>query len=233
MTPDYWNQESDARTRRRLRGAAKRDGTRVNVLAAHLGLAGVFLLAFAGCSLLPEPQADATRFFVLSTSAAGTPVSASGNAPVVHVRSVELASYIRGRPLIVRRGDNEIEFRDFARWGEPLEAGIARVLREELLARGAARAVVIPGVRAAGPTATFDLSLRVLACEGESDGGVNFRVVWQLSFADAKSVVAARGDFRPSDLKWDGKNEASLAAQLSRAVAGLAAEIAAALEKQR
>jgi uncharacterized lipoprotein YmbA len=201
------------------------------VWALRAWLAGAALVAFAGCSLLPEPQVDTTRFFVLSTSAAGMPAAASGNRPVVHLRQVELASYIRGRPMIVRRGDNEIEFRDFARWGEPLEAGIARVLREELLAQGAARAVIIPGVRAAGPAATFDLSLRVLACEGLADGGVNFRAVWQLSFADAKSIAAARGDYRPTDLKWDGKNEASLAGQLSRAVAGLADDIAGGLKK--
>ena len=99
--------------------------------------------AMAGCSLWPEAQTDPTRFYVLSTGAAA-PTAQSG-APTVQLRSVELASYLRARPVIVRRGNNEIEFREFARWGEPLELGIGRVLREELLARGAASAVFTSG----------------------------------------------------------------------------------------
>ena len=49
--------------------------------------------------------------------------------------------------MIVRRGKNEIEFREFAQWGEPLDLGIGRVLREELVARGAASAVQGAGMR--------------------------------------------------------------------------------------
>ena len=31
-------------------------------------------------------------------------------------------------------GENEVEFRDYRRWAEPLDAGVARVLRARLLA---------------------------------------------------------------------------------------------------
>ncbi len=105
------------------------------------------LLTLSGCNILPEAQADPTRFFVLSTPAVA-PLGSPAKGPTVHLRPVELASYIKAKPIIVRRGDNEIEFREYARWGEPLELGIGRVLREELLARGAARAVLISGLRA-------------------------------------------------------------------------------------
>ena len=187
-------------------------------------------LALTSCSFLPEPQTDPTRFYVLSTEAARSTPPANG--PVVHLREVELASYLRTRPLIVRRGENEIEFREFAVWGEPLELGVARVLREELLARGAASAVVSSSVRRAQGNADLDLSVRVLACEGGPGGTVAFRAVWELATTGAKAAPVARGDYRPTDLRWDGKSEASLAAQLSQAVAGLAAEISAALAKK-
>ena len=111
---------------------------RRSTLAAH-ALATGLLLAGAGCNIVPEPQADPTRYYILSASETnGTP---QAKAPVVYLREVDLASYLRSRPLIVRRGENEIEFREFSRWGEPLELGIARVLREELVARGVASAV--------------------------------------------------------------------------------------------
>ena len=190
------------------------------------------LLAFAGCSILPQAQTDPTRFYVLSTPAAAPAFEPGAKAPAIHLRPVELASYIKSKPLIVRRGDNEIEFREYARWGEPLELGIGRVLREELLARGAAGAVLAAGLRAFNVDYDYELTVHVLTCEGDIDGTVQFRAVWELSTTGVAPKVAARGDYRPTDLKWDVKNESSLVAQLSTAVAGLSGEIAAGLARK-
>ena len=185
------------------------------------------LLLFAGCNIIPEAQIDPTRFYVLSTSAAAAAPAAKG--PTVHLRPVELASYIKAKPMIVRRGDNELEFREYARWGEPLELGIGRVLREELLTRGAAGAVLASGLRAFNVDYDYELSVRVLACEGTTSGGVLFRATWELATTDKAPRVAAHGDFHAAGLKWDGKSDASLAAQLSKAVTDLSAEIATGL----
>lgn len=190
--------------------------------------AGIGLLATAGCQILPEAQSDPTRFYVLATAAAGAAPAAG--TPVVQMRPIEVADYLRARTMVVRRGGNEIEFREFARWGEPLEAGVARVLREELLSRGAAGAVLLSGARREPTKANFDLSVRVLAAEGGASGTVEFRAGWELR-ASGEGTVAARGDFRAAGVRWDGKNEAALAAGLSQAVGALAAEIAAALPK--
>ena len=192
---------------------------------------GVF--ALAGCNLLPQAQSDPTRFYVLSTPAAAAAFGAEGKAPAIHLRPVELASYIKSKPMIVRRGDNEIEFREYARWGEPLELGIGRVLREELLARGAAGAVLAAGMRAFNVDYDYELTVRVLACEGQADGTVKFRAIWELSTTGTAPKIAARGDFNPAGLKWDTKNESTLASQLSEAVAGLAADVAAGLTKAK
>ncbi len=203
---------------------------RVNSSAGRAFLA-VALLAAAGCSIVPEAKTDPMRFYVLATAAAGATPAAS--APTVQLREVELASYLRSRPMVVRRGANELEFREFARWGEPLESGIARVLREELLARGAAGAVLTAGSRRESAKIDATLTVRVLACEGAAGGVVAFRAIWELAPANSESKVsAARGDFRAADLRWDGKNDAALAAQLSQAVSALAAEIATELAKK-
>lgn len=197
-------------------------------------LAAVFWLAgLAGCSIpLPQAEADPTRYYVLSSSSIPVAGAVSAPGPTIHLRQVELANYVRVRPMIVRRSDNEIQFREFARWGEPLELGIGRVLREELLARGAAGAVLSPGLRAANVNYDFELTVRVLACEGEAGGAVKFRAVWELAGASAPNTLVARGDFHGPAATWDGKNEASLAARLSEAVVALAAEIAGALPKK-
>ena len=193
----------------------------------YLGLlvvASGFLLS--SCSLVPQAQPDPTRFFVLSALMSSPPQAPAGKAPVVHLRQVELASYIKAKPIIVRRGDHEIEFREFARWGEPLELGIGRVLREDLVARGAAGAVLAAGVRATEGDPDFTLVVRVLACEGGANGAVHFRAVWELSTTGSAPKVVARGDVQPGDLRWDGKSEAALVAQLSKAVGALADDVA-------
>jgi uncharacterized lipoprotein YmbA len=196
-----------------------------------LAAAGLLLACLAGCSLpLPQAQSDPTRFYVLSTSAAGG--AAAANAPSIHLRPVELASYIKSKPMILRRGDNEIEFREYARWGEPLELGIGRVLREELLARGAAGAVLASGLRGVGVDYDYELTVRC----------------WPARAAPmARSISGPRGSCRPpieaggrrpgrlpSDESPLGRQgEASLAATLSQAVAGLSREIAAGLAKAK
>jgi len=77
----------------------------------------------------------------------------------------------------------------------------------------------------------YELSVRVLACEGTSDGGVSFRAVWELGTGGG-ATPTKHGAYRAADFKWDGKNEATLAEKLSEAVAGLAADIAGALAKR-
>ena len=202
-----------------------RNAFRAPAVGAVLGL-----LLLAGCSVLPEASLDPTRYYVLSGPAAV--VAPQADAPAVYLRPVEVARYLHARPVIVRRGDNEIEFRDFARWGEPLEQGIARVVRDELVARGAARAVQIAGVRRESAQRDYTLTVRVTACEGGAAGDVMFRAVWELVANGGKPRVAGGGEFRATDLRWDGKTEASLTAQLSVAVSGLAGEVAAALAKK-
>lgn len=187
------------------------------------------LLAATGCSLLPEPKPDPTRYFVLASPEAA-PATPAG--PVaVWLRPVEIASYLRNRPIVVRRGENEIAFRDFSRWGEPLDLGVGRVLREELLARGvAAGAGVVP--RADAPPADYVVVVRVLACEGTAEGAVIFRAAWEVSRAGTTAAIVGGGEYRATGLRWDGKSEGALVGQLSAAVGGLAAEIAGALPKK-
>jgi uncharacterized lipoprotein YmbA len=163
--------------------------------------------------LLPAPKPDPTRFFVLAVEP-GASAPARG---VVALRPVELAAYLRQPALVVRRGGNEVTFREAARWGEPLEQGVARVLGENLRRLG-----LVPANRGGDADAAI-LVVRVLAAEGTASGGVEFRAAWELTRRGAAPVS---GEFRAAGLTWDGRDEAGLAAGLSAAVAGLAAELA-------
>lgn len=205
---------------------------RTRVFSA-LGLVASVLTFWAatGCSIIPEAKEDPTRFYVLtSASPAAAPV-ANASVPALHLRPIQLADYLRTRAMIVRRENNEIDFRDFARWGEALGPGIGRVLREELLARGAAGAVSFGRVKNGGTDNSRDLSVRVLTCEGLADGSLRFHASWEIAATGGGAPL--NGEYRAANLKWDGQNEGSLATALSEAVAGLAGEIAARLAQAK
>lgn len=229
MTPPGFPAGRDANGVRPAARAVRREGRAAPRAPAVLAL-GLSLLAVAGCSLpLPQATSDPTRYYLLSAPA--LPASpAAAAAPVIRIRPVELASYLRGRPMVVRRGPNEVQFREFARWGEPLEQGIARVLREELLARGVASSVETGMVRPSEMgNVAYDVTVRVLACEGDADGRVDFEAQWRVTGVTPGQGATTRGNFRAADLRWKPGDDASLAAALSRAVAGLAAAIAPAV----
>lgn len=173
----------------------------------------VAVAAGAGCSLLPGPKPDPTRFFVLAAERG----EASPPRGVVVLRPVELAAYLRQPALVVRRGGSEVTFREAARWGEPLEQGLARVLGENLRRLG-----LVPAGRGSESDAA-PLTVRVLAAEGTSAGAVEFRAVWELT---RRGGAPVGGEFRAAGLTWDGRDDAGLASALSAAVSGLAAEIA-------
>ncbi len=200
------------------------------------GLYGAAALTLGGCLSVPIPQAapDPARFYVLTAPAGAVAAAPAAGAPTVQLLPVDVASYLRSRPLVVRRGENEVQFREFARWGEPLDLGVARVLREELQARGVAAVMGGGAGSFAGGAPQVALTVRVLACEGGADGAVLFRAAWELGPTVPGEKPAGepqRGEFRAENLRWDAKNEASLAAQLSVAVAGLAQQIGGALKK--
>lgn len=187
--------------------------------AVSLLLISVCALALSGCNILPAPQADNTRYFVLE-SAAG-PAAESG-AVRLGLRRVEVPAYLKSKAIVSRAGNNELRYADTARWAEPLEAGIARVLRDQLGARAAVSTYPFP----AQVERDFDVVVSVLAAEGRDDG-VHFTASFEIARA-ADSAVVVRRTFSAPVTAWRG-DYAQLAAQLSVAAAGLAGEIVATL----
>jgi uncharacterized lipoprotein YmbA len=218
--------------KRSRRSAALPGGPAPRRSPAFCVLTSAVCLLVAACSLpLPQAQADPTKFYVLSAPAHPA-VAPAANAPALRLRPVELPTYLKSQEIVVRNGENEVEFREFARWGEPLDQGIARVLREELLNRGAASAVQSGVLRPSEMTdVKYALNVRVLAAEGDADGSVRFEAAWELYSTGDNPAAVARGDYYGKELRWTPRHEASLAAALSRAVDGLASDIAANLPK--
>lgn len=177
------------------------------------------LLAVAGCNVIPASQPDETRYYVLTT-VAGKPAVDNPAGPHwrVALRPVEVPSFLRGKAMQVRFAGNEIRYVEEARWAESLEAGLGRVLRESLEARGEVAHVV----SSPGEDHDFEIAVRVLRCEGDREAKVaRFTAVVEIYLPGAGSERRARDTYTMEVPGWDG-SYGQLALKLSEAVDGLA-----------
>lgn len=192
--------------------------------AALPGLLGILLVVFSGCSIVPEAQPDPTRFYVLTATAPATPAAPSApasNVPKVILRPVIVPEFLRGRVMQVRLAENEVRFVDVARWAEPLEAGLNRVLREDLLQRPDVH-VMTRG----GDAHDFEVSIQLRRCEGVSAEGVaRLSARIEVYSNDLESKLVAQDDFTTDVAGWDGKDFGQLAGKLSVAAATLSERI--------
>ena len=197
----------------------------------------VCLLLLAGCNVIPPPQSDLTRSFAL----AGPALDDSTARPTLGtlrlgLKAVDVAPYLKKGVIVVRRGENELVYNEYARWAEPLEASIARAVRARLLAdakTGRAFAYPFPFDQ----ERDFDVAVGIVRCEGVqlSGGGAAARFVatLEITSAGANSEVVVRKTIAMPDVVWDGKDYAALARALSNDVAALGQEIAAALPEKK
>ncbi len=177
----------------------------------------------AGCNILPEARPESARYFVLEAApAAATPPT---GAVKLGLRPVEVSAYLKHKAMATRSGENEVSYAADAFWAEPLEAGIARVLREQLAARAHVLAYPFP----AQLPRDYDLTVRVLNAEGAAKG-VRFVAVIELLRIGDKPEVVVRREFTAPAAAW-GNDYGQLARGLSQAVAALADEVVASVPK--
>jgi len=193
------------------------------------------LAALAGCNL-PTATPDPTRLFLLSVPGganAAAPAGESARAATLGLCRIELPAYLRTPAVVIRPGGTEVVRARDARWAEPLDQGIARVLRETLLAQPGVRTVVAyPAPQAALPQ--YEIVVRVLACEGvagPSGRQARFAAAWEIraTAAGAGAAPVAAGTFESAPADWADGDYAVLTAELGEAVAALGRELAAAL----
>jgi uncharacterized lipoprotein YmbA len=204
------------------------------LLLSLAALAGSFL--FSSCSIIPEPKDDPTRYYSLSL-----PARTENKAPNelnglrIGLRPIEMPSYLKKGLLVVREGESEVRYNDYSRWAEPLDAGIFRLLRDNLESN-AKLSRVIPYPFPFDEERDYDVRIRIRCAEGQKTGSqyeVHFEALIELSSAGAGSEITHQKLFRASGITWDGKNYANLAKGLSEAVKSLSDEIAALIPEQK
>ena len=198
-------------------------GIRPASLIALLALLGV-----TSCSL-PQAQPDLTRFFVLTSVPPATPrTAADETAPRLYIRSVTTPEYLRGKIMVVSLGSNAVRYVDESRWAEPLDAGLLRVLREDLNQR--------PGVRLAlRPTdeRDFEATVQIRHCEGVLPAqAARLSAHVEIFSTGNEPKVVAQDDVSFEIKGWDGHDYGQLAARLSEATAELSDRLIALLPRR-
>ena len=190
-------------------------------------------LAWSGCSLLPEPKSDPTRYYVLTgVSLDLAPPAKAEKGLVLGVKRIEIAAYLNGKDMVVREAGNEITYQSFARWAEPLASSISRAVAGRLA--GAEKVTRVYSQPFPFEVARdYDVAIRVLRCEGErsAEGGkvASFSALVEVTEAKTGGAVVLSKVFVAPPVDWDGRDFGALAAALSEGVAALGADVAAAL----
>jgi uncharacterized lipoprotein YmbA len=201
-----------------------------SLLAPFVRLSAIGLLAaLAGCDVVPPAQDDATRYFVLSDPAISVRAEAQPHGQLrIGIKSVVLDGYLKHREMIVRTGENEVAFKDYRRWAEPLETAISRIV-QTTLASSPTVAEVDSTPFPIEEKRDFDVSIRVLRCEGaESSSGkytASLSAMIEISTTGDDAHVVGRRLFVAPPQAWDGTNYQQLASLLSTDAAALGRDI--------
>jgi uncharacterized lipoprotein YmbA len=170
----------------------------------------------AGCAW-PSAKPDPTQFFVLETR----PEPSSSEArPTVELVEVDVPGYLQNPRIAVRSQENRIEYDEYRRWAEPLQQGIARILKENL-----AETADVEQAPLARP-AELRLRIRLTAFEGlrqPGGGSIRATAAWELRRGAKGAPI--RGQFESAPASWDGKDYGRLAMLLSGALADFCASL--------
>lgn len=178
-------------------------------------------MVISGCAFLRPAESESHYYLLTAVHLPGKSVRRGGPTCVVRLLPVEVADYLKTENIAVRSGTNEIIFALFHRWAEPLEAGVWRALAEDLRAAPGIREV-LTDQPAPTHVQVYNVSVRVLACEGEErghSGAIAFEAAWEISGAGEASLV--HGIFQAQPAAWHPGDYNQLARGLSQAVADL------------
>src|SRR5262249_10544843 len=181
------------------------------------------VLTLAGCAGVADP----TRDYVLSSTspAPGGSVPTAVSSVGVGVGPVLVPGYLNRMQIVARNADDEVEISTYHRWAEPLEAGIAQVLANDLAMQiGSERIAVFPWRGRIDQVLDYQVSVVVLRFEGSPGRQVTLDARWRLVGRDGKELVLRRTTIN-EPVTHDGYQ--SLVLGMNRVLRVLADEIAA------
>jgi len=151
----------------------------------------VLLWALGGCVNLGKGTQQTTRFYVLyslSSPVTGTEAARPKRDLAIGVGPVELPQYLNRSQIVTRASRSELQVAEFARWAEPLEENLARVLAENLsILLSTDRIAVYPWKR--WTPIDYQVTVDVTRFDGQPGGDVSLRARWTVLGDDGKKVL--------------------------------------------
>jgi uncharacterized lipoprotein YmbA len=200
----------------------------MSVAFRRLTLVGVMLALAAGCSILPSPVPDTTRYYVLT--AVHPPNAAQvGTKTLIGLGPITFPDYLARSEIVIRAGGNRLEVSGNNRWAEPLDVMFSRVLSHDLaLGLDGAQIATFPWF---GTTNHFVYRVEPVIDRFEADdqGVAHLDARWAI-FNDGGNQMLYSSS---SDLSTPGKphDDNAMANALSQEVGELAAAIATEINK--
>lgn len=184
-----------------------------------------FTITLSACSIL-QPQADSSRFFVLTPTA--EPATQQRQQPLrLGLGPIGFPAYLERPQMVTRVGANEINLSEIHRWGAPLEDTFARVLAQNL-AEVLGTLQVTPYPWYSTQELDYAIRIEVIQFDVDQEGSGRLLARWRIVDANSdKMLRTGLADLR--DQAADSSPDAAVAA-LSRLVEKLSRELAAGLE---
>jgi uncharacterized lipoprotein YmbA len=186
-------------------------------------------LGLSGCISLPNsPSSPTSRFYMLSAvneTQASKKINITPGV-IIGVGPVKLPEYLDRPQMVITEKQGILKFDEFDRWGESLDKGIARLMRENLT-------VMLPNAKLTlypwnpSMAVKYQVVTEVVQLDSELDKDMIFVVQWTVIDAQSsKAVVIKRSEFRQPILP---QNYSGLVKVLSASCASLSSQIAEAL----
>jgi uncharacterized lipoprotein YmbA len=187
-------------------------------MGAALALA--FLLA-ACAAREPLPQ-----FYLLAPPEPGG--SRSHGGPKVYVQRVAVPAYLARNSLVTVRAGNQVDYASSARWAEPLDQGIARMVAEGLNRVARVQATSFTPTTPPPVDYTYSVEIQVQRFEGTDTGQVILAGRYEVFPASGTEPIASRS-FDVRRKGWQPGDYPGLARLLSEELMALSRTIARSL----
>ena len=188
-------------------------------------LASLCLALLAGCGVTKP-----SRYYLLTPAEAQSAGAVSTPSPAVGIGPVSFPAYLDRPEIVLRTGDNELNYAVSDRWAEPLKAAFNRTIAENLsIMLPTDHTVVHPWPRSTAMD--FQVIVDVSRFDADAGGSVILTAGWELiRFSDSRVMQRSKATYTESA---GSTGYPSIVAAQSRVVERLSLDIAAAINSAR
>ncbi|MDR2429491.1 MAG: PqiC family protein [Puniceicoccales bacterium] len=146
-----------------------------------------------GCTLLPPPKPDTTRYYILDATA---PAAArAGTTLVINLTEATIPDYLNRDQIVTRTTPNRIVFDEEHLWAEPLQKRVPSVLAKNL--QRAAGSNHIDWDHPDTGKGAIPVRIEILQLDGNFGKGITLRAAWSVS--SSKNAAHFRIDKEHAD----------------------------------